>query len=352
MVKKRTTRNKESKQDSDTKSEKPSDIEKIPDEDTDDNPEEESSQPNERHALLCSPFLNLRMLNQSPEIIYRMAQKVFDEAVEVFKEKYGDFIESMALATKISQGYLTGELSIRVLVKEKVRLSDLAPEERIPNHYKGLPTDIVVRHYRTLQGDGTNGAQGSELLGGMSIAPRLNPTAFGTMSVSVYSFQDGKIYYLTCAHVVADQVSPIEMVDSTGTVVGQSVPELIKIDSLLDFALIRPNQPVSPDPQLRDPNLKIEGVRSVQSDDVLRNKRVWMLGARTREVSYGKIISVNSNPTSISDGNHTFPVKDQICIQPDSLGQPFALPGDSAGPLVLEEGNKMIYSQVKHSQRL
>ena len=53
-------------------------------------------------------------------------------------------VESLGVGPKLRNGEPTGEMAIKVFVRRKVPLSDLAPDERIPESIEGIPTDVQV----------------------------------------------------------------------------------------------------------------------------------------------------------------------------------------------------------------
>ena len=270
-----------------------------------------------------------RILDRSPEVLYRQAEIIFEKYAEKLLKLPG--VESVDLGMKIRRKNSTRQFAIRVHVLQKIPQNLLKEDELIPEMIEGIPTDIIVRNYVA------GAADSSPLKGGQKIAPKTSPGSFGTVGIDVIC-NDQYVRLLTCAHVVSKQhpiTHPISMVGTTLTSTETLKSYRSIYNNLVDCALI--------DPQL--PRHEIIGIPyyppltidRATADDIYYERSFLTLGAVTGTVSTGVITSITSRPMRINDGIGTT-IQNHIQIRPESPGNQFIARGDSGALLVSPDG--------------
>lgn len=115
-------------------------------------------------------------------------------------------IQSVELGWKISHGEVQPQLAVRVYVRRKLPLSEVAPELRLPPEVAGLPTDVNTTPDVTLAGH--------DMVGGDKITRivwNTNQSRSGTLSYIATRKADNKRVMLSNEHVLANFLGgPIE----------------------------------------------------------------------------------------------------------------------------------------------
>jgi len=112
-------------------------------------------------------------------------------------------VVGVAVGPKESEGVLTGEMAVVVLVKEKVPLQALSASEVIPKHIDGVRTDVMaVGDLRALQSPSPRGRFRPTIPSGVSIG-HFRVTA-GTLGVMVRDKNTGERFILSNNHVLAN----------------------------------------------------------------------------------------------------------------------------------------------------
>lgn len=129
-------------------------------------------------------------------------------------------VVAVGLGSKEVGGDPTGQLVIKVYVRDKRPASELTPDELIPREIEGMPTDVVIGGDQILVSDPPgavmrfhqipDGTRYRPLTGGARIAPE-GSNFQGTMGCLLRHTTDpNKVYALTCEHVIrVPDVSPV-----------------------------------------------------------------------------------------------------------------------------------------------
>ena len=70
------------------------------------------------------------------------------QQLKAIKEKYKKHlftfpnVEAIGIGPKISKGNSTGEMAIKIFVRQKIPIKELTDEETIPEELDGFPTDV------------------------------------------------------------------------------------------------------------------------------------------------------------------------------------------------------------------
>ena len=140
-------------------------------------------------------------------------------------------VHGVGVGGKTTGGEPTGETSIVVFVERKVPLSELPPQQRIPDEIDGVKTDVVEQPVETIiQGVpgipvGTKDVDDGEyrpLRGGIQIGRRGGP-GLGTLGcICTVTGAPNRVIALTCHHVVFKQCTETPDSEEVGQPIGRS----------------------------------------------------------------------------------------------------------------------------------
>ena len=250
-------------------------------------------------------------------------------ALSAFKDNWARLVKlrnvcGIDIGRKISDNRMGRRLAVRLHVHEKRSDADLPKSQRIAKLLGNVPTDVIVRDYRMATTDLP--------LGGEAIAPE-GTNAFGTMGVDVFD-PEGRVRMLTAAHVVARNITQkTRMQDEDGDFIGVADTQRgtdWQFNSLVDCALIDPPAPQTSRRGMRPGFPEPRGIRRANERDILNERTVIMIGARTDTISIGKVTAVNVKRL---DGDVL--MEDHVEIMSEDPDEMFALQGDSGSICVI-----------------
>ena len=208
----------------------------------------------------------------------------------------------------------------------------------LPEHFDGVPTDVVEGEFQRMNGlmpSDTQEDEVAEMEGGVAIGIQ-NSSEFGTMGyvVTAGSFE----LYLTNEHV-APMGSEIVQPPATNRVIGKT----IQVNKALDAALVQPNGVVTSAKTIIGltgvaPEFISKGVLGVPDE----NKTVLIIGAAT-DVTEGEIESISGHVTVKDQGEF----QNQILVDSKD-GAAITDKGNSGGLVVIkrQRGSLIFYEIV------
>src|SRR5262245_988854 len=90
-------------------------------------------------------------------------------------------VVGVGLGLKERSGVVTDEVALRVYVREKKERSRLSNEERVPEEFLGVPTDVLIVREAIPHGVCEDRAKHNPIVGGISISPQRAPGWVGTL---------------------------------------------------------------------------------------------------------------------------------------------------------------------------
>jgi len=278
------------------------------------------------------------------------------QQLRAVKAKYRDWLFSLPNVTgvgigrKMIGGQYTDERSIRVYVIEKKPLDALSPDERVPPHLDGIPTDVIETG--PIVPTAVYTARERPAKGGCSIGVGLRT---GTLGVLCRDRTDGTLVVLSNNHVISDADDEERNSARVGTVVYQPAPgdgeipppaengiatlkrwKKFKLPpqwNKIDAAIAQVIHLTAVSPQIHIVG-KPRGARALTPADEGKTK-VRKVG-RTTGYTTGFVDDVACDMVA-NHGYGNVWLEDQILLQ--GIDAPFAAPGDSGSAVVDEDKN-------------
>jgi hypothetical protein len=263
----------------------------------------------EREAEAASPFLA-----GDPRITRRL-ERVLAAAIAKFAARPD--ATAVDLGHKIVAGTLTRQLCIRIHVREKHSLRHLAPRERVPAMFQGVPTDVVQAVYHDSQGN-PRAQRAPNVQPGFGISHLNGGT--GTLGLLVLDHL-GRPGLLSASHVLVpdSNASPGDPILQPSRLDGGQPPDTVASlqrsdpDTDSAYALLLNTRPI--DPTIFDPGAPIAAAGFPALGDVLEKS------GRATDVTRAVVDGISLVMAGLRYAIHLAPL--------DSDAPPIALGGDS-----------------------
>lgn len=270
-------------------------------------------------------------------------------------------VQTVALGPKEAGGRLTDRLAVLVLVRRKVPLAELAPEEILPAEIEGLPTDVVevgevynlaaadTRKFRIDDTDKVRPLVGGTQIESLHWRITVDRGTLGCLALT--KEEPRRVVMLSNAHVLGDSDS--DLTDTVGQPTmcsicsdccSDPVGEVLRFKKTVhvDGAIATVAEGIAYAAQIKEIGA-VAGTRELSVADASSGAVQVQKRGRTTGLTFALVRGWVVGPQDIKNPNGSVnrTSRDHLMLQVRAPSECFALDGDS-GSAVLDVNNKVV----------